>query len=366
MTPTLIDWTADFTVAALAATGIPVFREGQHFVIPSGRWSVVEACSGVRYLMASVLIGVLYAWTMYRSPIRRALFIGASVLVPILANWARAYLIVMTGHLSSNALAVGVDHLIYGWVFFGLVIGAMFWIGARWREDQATEPDRGLTLARTASEKVLPSATMLAAVVLVIIAWPIASPVLSAHSDKRPVHSPTLVASGGWTEAASAVSDWSPTLHGAVQTRVQSFERDGARVTVYMGFYRDQQQGSELVNSMNRLVTERGAWVLIGHGGATARFGEEPVAVRTASVRRGEERLRIWHWYWLDERVETSDTRAKISLALDRLLLRTDTSAWMAMFVNAETDAAGDRALSAFARDMGPALQAALAETAAR
>ena len=129
ITPTLIDWTADFTVGALSATGVPVFREGQHFVIPSGRWSVVEACSGVRYLMASVVVGVLYAWTIYRSPVRRALFIGASIVVPIVANWLRAYLIVMIGHLSSNRLAVGVDHFIYGWVFFGIVIGLMLWIG---------------------------------------------------------------------------------------------------------------------------------------------------------------------------------------------------------------------------------------------
>ena len=35
LVPTMIDWTADFTVHALQLTGIPVFREGQNFVIPS-------------------------------------------------------------------------------------------------------------------------------------------------------------------------------------------------------------------------------------------------------------------------------------------------------------------------------------------
>ena len=57
LVPTLIEWTADFTVAALAASGIPVYREANNFVIPSGRWSVVEACSGIRYLIASVMLG---------------------------------------------------------------------------------------------------------------------------------------------------------------------------------------------------------------------------------------------------------------------------------------------------------------------
>ena len=117
--PTLIDWTADFTVAALRFSGVPVYREGNHFVIPTGRWSVVEACSGVRYLIASLMVGTLYAAIAYRSARRRACFIVAAILVPIVANWLRAYMIVMLGHLSNNRLATGVDHIIYGWMFFG-------------------------------------------------------------------------------------------------------------------------------------------------------------------------------------------------------------------------------------------------------
>ncbi len=59
--------------------------------------------------------------------------------------------------------------------------------------------------------------------------------------------------------------------------------------------------------------------------------------------------------------------RAKLSLALDRLLVRSDTSAWVAVFTDAETDAPGrPRCSPHFARDMGPALHAALAATAAK
>ena len=53
LVPPMINWTADFAVSALRATGIPVYREGNNFVIPSGSWSVVDACSGIRYLIAS-------------------------------------------------------------------------------------------------------------------------------------------------------------------------------------------------------------------------------------------------------------------------------------------------------------------------
>ena len=103
---------------------------------------MVEACSGVRYLIASVMVGTLFAYLTYQSLARRIAFVAVSFLVPVLANWLRAYMIVMLGHLSGNKLAVGVDHLIYGWVFFGVVMLLMFWIGARWREDEPKLPCR--------------------------------------------------------------------------------------------------------------------------------------------------------------------------------------------------------------------------------
>ena len=109
--PQLMEWTANFTVVALRFSGIPVFREGLQFVIPSGNWSVVEACSGVRYLIASLTVGTLFAYLNYQSNWRRLLFVLVSILVPIVANWLRAYMIVMLGHLSGNTIAVGVARI---------------------------------------------------------------------------------------------------------------------------------------------------------------------------------------------------------------------------------------------------------------
>src|ERR1035437_5904685 len=120
--PQLMEWTANFTVLGLRLSGIPVYREGLQFIIPSGNWSVVEACSGVRYLIASLTVGTLFAYLTYHSLKRRLIFVGVSCVVPLVANWIRAYMIVLLGHISGNKLATGVDHLIYGWLFFGVVI----------------------------------------------------------------------------------------------------------------------------------------------------------------------------------------------------------------------------------------------------
>ena len=69
----LIDFTAAFTVTALQWTGVPVFRDGNNFSLPTGNWSVVEACSGLRYLIAALALGALYAHVHCHSARRRLL-----------------------------------------------------------------------------------------------------------------------------------------------------------------------------------------------------------------------------------------------------------------------------------------------------
>src|SRR5690606_18637194 len=124
--PPLMDLTAATTEAMVRATGIPVYREGMYLFLPSGTWSVIAECSGVRYLVASLTLGLLYAYLIYHSLWRRLIFILMSILVPIAANSVRAYGVVMLGHISDMEFATGDDHLVYGWVFFGLVILLMF------------------------------------------------------------------------------------------------------------------------------------------------------------------------------------------------------------------------------------------------
>ena len=137
----MMEFTAAFTVNAVRLTGIPVFWDGMFFTLPSGTWNIVEGCSGVRYIIASVTLGVLYAYLTYYSYWRRAAFILAACLVPVIANGMRAFIIVMLGHFSGMKIATGVDHLIYGWVWFGIVMFFLFWVGGFFRDEHPVGPD---------------------------------------------------------------------------------------------------------------------------------------------------------------------------------------------------------------------------------
>ncbi len=135
ITPMLQDWTTAFIAFGLDALAIPHTMDGYQIEIPEGRFFVAEACAGLRFLIASIAFGVLYAQLMYRGPVRRAAFIVASIVVPILANWLRALGIVVLGHLIGNAQAAAADHLIYGWVFFSAVTLLLIIAGMPFRQD---------------------------------------------------------------------------------------------------------------------------------------------------------------------------------------------------------------------------------------
>ncbi len=122
ITPALQQFTAGFVVAGLNTFGIANYATDLKIEISAGAFYVAEACAGLRFLIAAVAFGVFYALLNYRSPGRRALFIVASVIIPIVANGVRALGIVLLGAALGSAEAAAADHIIYGWVFFSIVM----------------------------------------------------------------------------------------------------------------------------------------------------------------------------------------------------------------------------------------------------
>ncbi len=138
VTPVLQRFTAGSVVAGLRLLDIPFEADSFQITIPEGVFYVAEACAGLRFLIASVAFGVLYAVTMFRSPGRRLLFVAVSCAVPVLANGVRALGIVLLGHALGSARAGAADHLIYGWVFFSTVIVLLALAGLPFRQAPVT------------------------------------------------------------------------------------------------------------------------------------------------------------------------------------------------------------------------------------
>jgi len=135
LTPALQDFTAAFVAHGLDLLGVPNRVTQFQIEIPEGNFYVAEACAGLRFLIASIAFGALYAVTIFRSPWRRVAFIAISCVVPVIANGFRGLGIVVLGHVLGSAQAAATDHILYGWIFFAIVILCLAASGLPFRQD---------------------------------------------------------------------------------------------------------------------------------------------------------------------------------------------------------------------------------------
>ena len=365
--PPLMEFTAMFTVTALRLTGLPVYWEGLYFSIPSGNWSVVEACSGVRYLIASVTIGSLFAYLTYRSYWRRALFIFLAVLVPILANGLRAYMIVMIGHLSDMKLAQGVDHFIYGWLFFGLVMLLLFWIGSRWSEQEVSAREAaGVQDERISSIPASRFAVIALASLAILVVWPVWSAQLEQERSQRvpgQFEAAAPIGSNGWVGAGHDWLDWKPRYISPEQEIQAGYRLDDRPVGMYLAFYGRQQQDAELVNSQSVMVVQKHPhWREVDRRKVDIDLPGQTLRVQQARLAGPGQRILVWHWYWLEGTHTSNNVLAKLIEARNRLQGGRHPSVGIVLYTPYEHDRDGaERHLQAFVDAMLEPLEAELA-----
>ena len=370
MMPALMDSTADFTVTALRLSGIPVYREGNQFVIPSGNWSVVEACSGLRYLIASVMVGTLFAYLNYRTLRRRMVFVAFATVLPIVANWLRAYMIVMLGHYSGNTLAVGADHLIYGWVFFGIVMLALFMVGARWadagNEDGTVAVGPSVQTISGTDAPVWPAAL----VALVVLAAPgLLLQRLDAQAAAAAPVRLQLDVPDGWSAQPAAATDWRPAFERARAELQNSYRKDQHEVGLHVAYYRHQDYKSKLISSSNAIVHSGDKqWARVGGDTASAALGDQQLQLPVTELRAmaspdlSAARLRVWQFYWIGGQITTSPVRAKLYAAWHQLSGQGDDSVSVIVYARKSTDNGKetDELLARFLRDNWATIEAAL------
>ncbi len=122
----------------LSATGFRVIREGVILDVAGHRVSVVEACSGVRYLLSLAFIAVVFAYLADIKPWMRGALLVAAVPIAIVANAIRVAV-----SAAVPALDSGTPHEAAGWAVFVLCLLMIFLVHwtfnslYTWKHDRA-------------------------------------------------------------------------------------------------------------------------------------------------------------------------------------------------------------------------------------
>lgn len=323
LVPQLQDVTARMAVALLRLVGVPVFHDGVLIETPSGLFEVAEACAGIRFLIANLVVVTLFAHLALRRPWKWLLFLALGVVVPILANGMRAFGIIWVAYRTDNAYAAGVDHVVYGWGFFTAIMLLLLLIGRRLADEPEVAPPETPACAAPAAPSAWSFALPLLA--LAIVAAGPAYARLAMHAPPAtavaanaapPAHAP-------WQAAPTADRPWEPVTTGADLALQQAYLRqpDGRRVDLHLAWYAFERQGAEAVNQGNRQADgER--WLRTASGRAALAAPGLPPEVfleRLATPNGREQRLVLW-WYWVDGAFTADPLYAKLLQARGRLL----------------------------------------------
>jgi exosortase A len=313
----LQDFTAQFVVVCLRLIGIPVFLDGTFLAIPTGNFEVAEACAGVRFLIATVALGFLYANLTYHQIWRRIAFVALSVVVPIIANGFRAFGIVAIAYATDHTVAVGVDHIVYGWIFFALVTVLLLGLGLTFRERSPAPRPPAATVAAAGVGR-----SRLVAVPALTLAAAVAGPVYAdlSHDPGAPLRAPLALPSphDGWQEVPVR-TDWTPHFPGTDATVRASFAHGDRHVDVFVAYYTHQRRGAEAVSFDNALHSDPRS-IRVGTGLTVAPVDGQPTTIGYTRLLGPRGGRLIWQWYWIDGKFTAVTYVAKLLQVQARLL----------------------------------------------
>jgi len=306
--------TVRLVMPLLALVGVSATSDG--VMIHAGRYyfEVAEACSGAKFVIAMVAFGVLVADVCFVSWRRRATFLAAAVVVPILANGIRAFATIWVADLTSVETAAGFDHIVYGWVWFGVVMVATMAIGWRWF-DRA--PDARAFDPATLDRPVCRTAGLVPAA-LAALALAAAAPLWSATAAAGAAPLPARVdlpELPGWRRVPlSTHAPWEPYYPGADHHLIGRYaDAAGNRVDVGIAVFARQREGAELI-AYGTGAEGEDRWLRVADlpaiGGGTAMRIRAPGPV---------DRV-VATWYELGGTVTASPAEVKLRTLKARLL----------------------------------------------
>ena len=336
----LQELTADLVFWMTRAAGVPAMRQDHMIVLPAGRLSIDEACSGLRYLLAALTLGVLYAYLNFRNVWARILVVVIAVVAAVASNIIRVFIVVYLAYSSDMQHPWVSDHLAFGWWLFGGVLIMLMVIDIALSRRKGGRPDIiPAAFASDAGQTCVHSGLYRVGVLLLAAALVVSGPVVASLLERQAGTAATVrielpVGTQGWSGPVATEDSWTPRFHGAVSNK-QAYRKQGHTVLLYVGSYSVQRQGSELISDLNS-IADPSQWRLKYAHGRPIMNGDQKVLEQRMISTAGQQRL-VWYWYRVARMPTTNRYMAKLLQVYGLLIGRPEAS-----LIAVATDIEGD------------------------
>ncbi len=299
---------------------IPAYVDGNFVFLGVGTFEIAGGCSGLSFILAGLSLAVLYGHLYYSSWKQKIILIAVTVLVSMIGNWIRVFVIIVIGYVSEMQSPIIGDHLTYGWILFSVLMIPLAFF-ARWLENgssarQPTPPiatKSGASPEPTRFSLIALTATMIALAVGPV--WALA--VVPSGADRESVSLQFPDAPQGWHGPSPSAWGWQPIFNGATAEQVVEYRSETEMVLAYENIYLTQDQGKELIYFANDI---KGDWSLdrdvqmpaLVTAGSAGDF-------RQLNVRNLNGSWLIWYRYSINGRPVTNELEGKLIQAMATL-----------------------------------------------
>jgi exosortase A len=351
--PVLQSGTAKAALTLLNFSGIQASLDGVVITTDAGSFAIAEACAGLNFLLAALIVAAVYSWTAFSSARNVAAFLLFAIALALVANLLRVYVVLVAATLTAGRYSIDADHVVFGWVFYGILLFALVAAGRRFADPT------GLRRS-TVSEPSAQPAWGTAAAAAIAAAFAIVA-ATGAYArlvvDRPPAYvlpaSLPLMNVTGW-QAGAPFPGWRAQLDQADRSLHASFQASDFAVQLALGYFAYDRPNAEIAGHSTR-VFDGSDWRRVGARTVEIEaFGERRALTVETLESHWDERLDVAAVYWLGEAVFADPRQLKVRQARERLFGRQSRGGVIFVAAPARGVSDGELAIKAFFQSAEP------------
>lgn len=324
-------WSSTLAVSLLQALSIPVFRNGNIIDLGVTQLQVVDACSGLRYLIPSLFLALLIGKFFLNRITARFVLAAISPLICIAANSLRLALTGILVRYVHPGFAEGIYHDLSGWLIYVLILamlgGLTFFLCRFFPHEPHSEGTSGSSeqsLGRMQQNLNL-SPWISLAIISVLILSMTAQSVL-ADSQVQPVRK-------SFADFPDRIAEWRGKRHFLSQRILDrlwaddylsaqyTHETTGHKLNLLISYYATQNV-TKTAHAPTSCLVGSGWMILNKYLSPAQEETGRSFPVRGLLLQQGEQRMLANFWFEQRGRHITSEYLNKVYLLWDSLFMR--------------------------------------------
>jgi len=331
-------WSSALGVGVLQLVGVTAFRDGNVIDLGLVQLQVVEACSGIRYLLPLASLALLCAYLFKDRMWKRVLLVLSSIPISIVVNGFRIGMIGVLVEWYGQGAAEGFYHLFEGWVLFmtsfGLLILEMWLLASigrlenpspflsrfTWADQSAACIPAITCQSPNCDRRFQNSAYLCSVAILVPVAF--ASMLLVEREEVPPpraifVDFPMRL--NGWLGTSlSLEKQYIDALRFDDYVLADFRFGDGQPVNLYAAYYQSQRKGQSAHSPQSCLPG--GGWEISSFKRMDLPANSEmvrPLHVNRALIQKDSQKQIVMYWFKQRDRILSNEYLVKLYLFWD-------------------------------------------------